>query len=205
MSDDRGGASRQATREQREPMEGREPAPLFVWAAGLGVAVFGFVYYVLFTGHYRPDEGDERTSQLVVPEGPPDGADIFLRVCSACHQPTGLGVAGVYPPLARSPWVLQDDLTPIRILLLGIQGPIEVNGRPYNGQMPTWRAALNDAQIAAVLTYVRSHFENNAGPIDASAVARLRAQYASRTTSWGGGAELEAAFKEAPNAPVPTP
>ncbi len=188
-----GSPSPQASRERPEPVEGREPAPIFVWMTGIGVAVFGFVYYVLFTGHFVPDEGDLRTSQLVVPAGPPDGAAIFARTCSACHQPTGLGVAGVYPPLAGSPWVVRDPSTAARIVLLGIQGPIEVQGRRYDSLMPTWRAALRDDEIAAVLTYVRSHFGNDAPPIDTAAVASLRAQYASRTSPWSGGAELESA------------
>jgi mono/diheme cytochrome c family protein len=205
MSGELRGTNRQAARERAEPIEGREPAPLFVWATGLGVAVFGFVYYVLYTGHFRADEGDVRTSQVVVPEGPPDGAELFARVCSSCHQPTGLGVPGVYPPLAGSPWLVRDGITPVRIVLLGIQGPIDVGGRTYNGLMPTWRAALTDEQVAVVLTYVRSHFGNSAPPIEASTVARVRAQYASRTSSWAGGVELEAVANEKPLAPGKTP
>ena len=205
MSAETRATSPQAAREQPEPMEGREPAPLVVWAAGLGVAVFGLVYYILYTGNFRSDDGDVRTAQVVVPEGPPDGAQVFARVCSACHQATGLGVPGVYPPLARSPWLLRDGATPVRIVLLGIQGPIDVEGRTYNGLMPTWRAALNDAEIAAVLTYARSHFGNEAPPIEASTVARLRAQTASRTSSWSGGAELEALPIEAAPAPASAP
>jgi mono/diheme cytochrome c family protein len=204
MSGDTGGTSRQAARERPEPIEGREPAPLFVWATGLGVAVFGFVYYILYTGHFRPDEGDGRTSQVVMAEGPPDGAAIFTRVCSSCHQPTGVGVPGVYPPLAGSPWLVRDGITPVRIVLLGIQGPIDVEGRSYNGLMPTWRAALTDGQVSAVLTYARSHFGNDAPPIEMSTVTRLRAQYASRTSSWGGGAELQAVANEQPG-PGPAP
>ena len=203
MSGDAREPSRQAAREQPEPIEGREPAPLFVWIAGIGVAVFGVVYFVLYTGHFRAGEGDQRTSQLVVHEGPPDGAAIFARVCSSCHQQSGLGISGIYPPLAGSPWVVRDDVTPVRILLLGIQGPIDVEGHTYNGLMPTWRAALNDGEIAAVLTYVRSHFGNAAPPIGAATVEQLRAQYASRTVSWSGGNELDQIPKEPLRTPGP--
>lgn len=191
-------ANQQEVRERPEPIEGREPAPLFVWVTGIGVAVFGFIYFVLFTGRFVPDEGDRRTAQVVVPTGPPDGATLFARTCSACHQPTGTGVSGVYPPLAGSPWVVGDPSTPARIVLLGIQGPIEVGGRTYDSVMPTWRAALGDEDIAAVLTYVRSHFGNDAPPVDAAMVARLRAMYASRGAPWSGGAEIEKAAASAP-------
>lgn len=193
-------ASPQAAREAPEPIEGREPAPIFVWVTGFAVALFGFAYYGFFTGRFTADEGDSRTAQLVAAsrKGPPDGAAVFARICSACHQPTGLGVLGVYPPLARSSWVLGEAGTPIRIVLLGVSGEIDVEGHTYRGLMPTWRAALDDEEVAAVLTYVRSHFGNEAPPVDAAAVAALRALYASRSTPWTGGAELEQAAKQAP-------
>lgn len=201
MSDARG-TSRQAARERPEPIDGQEPVPLFVWATGIGVALFGFVYYILYTGSIRADDGDGRTSQVIMPPGPPNGAEIYARLCSACHQPTGLGVPGTYPPLAGSNWLLRDAATPVRIVLLGIQGPLQVGGHTYDGLMPAWRGAFSDEQVAAVLSYARSHFGNDAPPIDAVTVGSLRAQYASRTSPWAGGAELDSAAAEA-EPPVP--
>ena len=83
-----GMASPQATREAREPIEGREPAPIFVWLTGFAVALFGFAYYGLFIGRFTADEGDSRTTQLVAAsrKGPADGAAIFTRVCSSVHH-----------------------------------------------------------------------------------------------------------------------
>jgi len=112
------------------------------------------------------------------------GKRIFLRVCFVCHQPTGLGVPGVFPPLAGSP--IAADRDPgiiIRIVLFGLQGPIEVRGATYNNVMPAHASQLNDDEIAAVLTYVRSAWGNGATPVTAEAVKQVRANVR-RTGPW---------------------
>ena len=76
-----------------------------------------------------------------------------------CHQDTGKGLPGTYPPLVGSPIVLGDPAIPIRILLHGLQGDVTVEGATYNGQMPSWDR-FSDEQIAAVLTYVRGAWTN---------------------------------------------
>lgn len=120
----------------------------------------------------------------------PDGKQVFSTTCAACHQATGEGVAGVYPPLAGSEWVT-DDAKVVRILLHGVTGPIEVAGETFNSMMPPWGATLKDADIAAVLTYVRSQWGNKGAAITAAKVASIRAATASRTTPWTA-AELAA-------------
>jgi mono/diheme cytochrome c family protein len=82
------------------------------------------------------------------------------------------------------------DTTVIQILLHGIQGTLTVNGASYNGNMPTFGAQLSDAEIAAVLTHVRSHWGNNTGPIRAAQVATQRAASAGRSEPWQGDADL---------------
>ena len=114
----------------------------------------------------------------------PDGKQVFSTTCAACHQATGEGVAGVYPPLAGSEWVTGDEAKVVRILLHGVTGPIEVAGETFNGMMPPWGATLKDADIAAVLTYVRSQWGNKGAPVSAAKVASIRAATASRTTPW---------------------
>ena len=114
----------------------------------------------------------------------PDGKQVFSTTCAACHQATGEGVPGVYPPLAGSEWVTGDDAKVVRILLHGVTGPIEVAGETFNSMMPPWGATLKDADIAAVLTYVRSTWGNKGAPISAAKVASIRAATASRTTPW---------------------
>src|SRR4029078_12047629 len=114
----------------------------------------------------------------------PDGKQVFSTTCAACHQASGEGVPGVYPPLAGSEWVTGDDAKVVRILLHGVTGPIEVAGETFNSMMPPWGATLKAAAIAAVLTYVRSTWGNKGTPITAAKVASIRPATSSRTTPW---------------------
>ena len=114
----------------------------------------------------------------------PDGAQVYATTCAACHQATGEGVSGVYPPLAGSEWVNGDENKVVRIVLHGVTGPIEVQGETFNGLMPAWGPTLKDADIAAVLTYVRSTWGNKGAPITAAKVASIRAATSARTGPW---------------------
>ena len=113
-----------------------------------------------------------------------DGKQVYATTCAACHQATGEGVSGVFPPLAGSEWVTGDDAKLVRIVLHGVTGPIEVAGETFNGMMPGWGTTLKDPDIAAVLTYVRSTWGNKGTPITAASVAKIRAATSSRTTPW---------------------
>ena len=111
------------------------------------------------------------------------GAQIFASTCAACHQAQGEGTDR-YPPLAGSEWVQGDESRVVRIILHGLIGDVEVQGQVYNGAMPAWGPSLSDAEIAAVATYIRSSFGNQALPITAATVAAARAAHAGRTTPW---------------------
>lgn len=102
------------------------------------------------------------------------GQDVFSRYCALCHQAEGEGVPNAFPPLANSEWAQGDEGRLIRLVLNGMQGPITVHGQEYNNVM-TPHAFLTDEQIANVLTYVRSSFGNEAGPVTAEQVGRVRA------------------------------
>jgi len=115
--------------------------------------------------------------------GAVNGAEIFTR-CAACHQATGLGVPGAYPPLAGSEWLLNNPQVPIRIVLHGLQGPITVKGTSFNSAMTPFGDQLTDEQIAAVITYERSSFGNHAPGITAAQVTAERAATKSQTTPW---------------------
>ena len=107
--------------------------------------------------------------------------------CAACHQATGLGLPGAFPPLAGSEYVLGEEERVVRIVLRGLTGPVTVKGQTFNGAMPAWADQLSDAEIAAVLTYVRSSWGNSAEAITAEQVARERAATAGRTAPWTVG------------------
>lgn len=110
------------------------------------------------------------------------GAGVYSRTCIICHQPTGTGIPGVFPPLAGSPIVDGDARRLIRIVLFGLQGPVQVNGTTYNGVMPGHAPTLNDSDIAAVLSYVRNSWGHAVPAVTAASVATERAL--NRTTAW---------------------
>lgn len=114
------------------------------------------------------------------------GQGTYMMVCFACHQPTGLGMPNMFPPLAGSDWVnapKPDRL--IRMVLQGISGPITINGKPFTSVAPLMpsQATLTDKQIADVLTYVRNSFGNKASAVTTDQVAAIRASE-KRTTPW---------------------
>lgn len=127
------------------------------------------------------------TDSTVLPQkasgGAVSGSEVFIR-CAACHQSTGLGLAGTYPPLAGSEWLLNNPEVPIRIVLHGLQGPITVKGAQFNNAMTPFADQLSDEEIAAVISYERSSWGNNASPITADQVKQVRAATSSQTTPW---------------------
>ena len=108
------------------------------------------------------------------------GAEIYSRDghCSTCHQPDGKGLPDAgFPPIAATKWALGDPERMIKLTLKGLMGPIEVAGKAYPGQVPMtpFEGLLNDREIAAVLTYIRNSFGNQASPITAEKVKEVRA------------------------------
>ncbi|MDQ2663531.1 MAG: cytochrome c [Candidatus Eremiobacteraeota bacterium] len=103
-----------------------------------------------------------------------NGAQIYANNCSSCHQATGKGVPGNFPPLAGNAVVTGDVAKVASILKYGLNGKIDVGGKTYNGMMPAWSGQLSNDQIAAVLTYVRSSWGNHAGPVTVAQVAAAK-------------------------------
>ena len=114
------------------------------------------------------------------PAGPTDpGEQVFTTVCAACHQANGKGLPGAFPSLAGSEWATGDPAIPIRIVLAGLSGPIEVAGAQFNSMMPP-PPGLDDEKIAAVLTYVRKSFGNTADAVTKEQVSEVRASLSGR-------------------------
>jgi mono/diheme cytochrome c family protein len=108
------------------------------------------------------------------------GKAIYMRdgYCNTCHQPDGKGLeAAGFPPLAGSKWVTGSEDRLIKLVMKGIYGPIEVNGKKYPGQVPMtpYAGMLNDQEMATVLTYVRNAFGNKAPAVTAEKVKQVRA------------------------------
>jgi mono/diheme cytochrome c family protein len=123
----------------------------------------------------------------VAPDPKVIGKRLFSQNCAVCHQGSGMGVAGQFPPLVGSEWVVGGawvgDNHLVKILLAGMQGPVQVKGNAYNNAMPPW-SQLKDDQIAAILTYIRSEWGNAAAPITADYVKTVRAASADRKDPW---------------------
>jgi mono/diheme cytochrome c family protein len=102
------------------------------------------------------------------------GKSIYNKFCLVCHQADGSGVAGLYPPIVNTDWVQGDKERLIKVIINGQEGPIEVNGESYNNIMPA-QDFLKNEEIAAVLTYIRKNFENNASAVTTEEVEQVRA------------------------------
>lgn len=102
------------------------------------------------------------------------GKNLFMGTCSTCHQSNGDGLPGVFPPLASSDIVNGwDKQKIIGVVLNGLAGPIKVNGKDYNSNMPPM-SQLNDDEIANILTFVLNSWENKGGVVDAEEVKVVR-------------------------------
>lgn len=113
------------------------------------------------------------------------GEEVYLTMCVACHQQTGQGLAGLFPPLAGSEWVnaKQPDRI-VRIVLHGLQGEIDVLGQTYNNVMTPWKDQLTDQQIADAISYIRNSWDNSASGVSAAKVTEIRQATADRDTPW---------------------
>lgn len=168
-------------REESEPDESSNPLPKNILILIGGVFIWGLFYigYTNFDLHtYETDNGPDaivenemqKTNAII------DGGVIYESKCVACHQANGAGVSNVFPPLAGSEWVLGDSKILAHILLHGLQGEITVKGDTYNSMMPAFGEILSDAEIAAVLTHIRSQWKNDASAVTADIVKKTRAE-----------------------------
>jgi mono/diheme cytochrome c family protein len=189
--------SRALQREHVDPDEGNQPLHWFlVMLLGAMTMWGGFYIYSTPSGEDSA-YGDQRTiASLRPPEQAAgamakiDGKQVFGAKCAACHQATGLGVPGVFPPLAGSEWVIGDEKVLVNVLLHGINGEIEVKGNKYNGAMPAFNT-LSDDELAAVLSYIRSDWGNKIPEVKTGTVKTLREATKARTTPFKGGQELK--------------
>jgi len=103
------------------------------------------------------------------------GGILFKGTCSTCHQDSGQGLADVFPPLAKSDFLLSNPQRAIEVVLNGLTGPVTVNGQSYNSVMPPM-SQLNDDEIANILTYTLNSWGNKGPAITAAQVAEVRAR-----------------------------
>lgn len=215
LSADQSGASDESIQQvhaelvakKPEPKEGFKTMPLFLLGFVSTMIFVTSIYVVHYRAGFSPMVYDERfdpktAAGSVAKELTPEqvvaaGKKSFQQTCAACHQNTGLGVPGTYPPLAGSEWVNGSDERVIRILLHGLNGAVEVEGKTFNGAMPAFGKVTgggynwNEEKISQVLTYIRQEWGNKAAPITKDQVAEILGKEKARAKSWTAG-ELEA-------------
>ncbi|MEO6807500.1 MAG: cytochrome c [Isosphaeraceae bacterium] len=183
-----------------DPWAGEAPIPR--WLLGVCVVLLAWsgYYFNRFGGRFRAG-ALEGVYHRIIP-GPPApvdpvvlGRQLFTLNCLGCHQENGQGIPGQYPPLAGSEWIHESPARLSRIVLHGLQGPIQVKGQSFDNLMPGFGPLLDDQQAAAVLTFVRQEWGNQADPVPTAAVTAVRASNTDRTTPWTVD-ELKAATPE---------
>jgi mono/diheme cytochrome c family protein len=128
------------------------------------------------------NQGSQQAAELSPAER---GKKIFSANCATCHQANGQDVAGQYPPLAGSEYVINGTRCPAMIILKGLEGPLTVKNSHFGtAVMQPWDKTLTDAKIADVLTYIRSDWGNNASPVTAEQIAALRKELAGHPASF---------------------
>ena len=183
-------------RENAEPEERTRPMPLVAAAITMAMVLFGVVYIFISEPFGNAELGDRRTVADLSGPVPTaagaavDGKAVFVAQCVACHQTSGKGLPGVFPPLDGSEWVQGDARTVANILLHGINGKITVANVDYTGAMPSFQQ-LGDAELAAVASYIRGEWSNKAQPLPSTLFEQER-KASTRTTPFEGGAALQA-------------
>jgi len=188
--------TRAQQRENEDPEEAIRPMPL----SALLVAAFMVLWAVVYILYTEPLDfaqwGDQRTRAELsgpapaAPGAAVDGKALFAAQCAACHQATGLGLPGVFPPLDGSEWVQGEPRVLANILLHGITGEITVKGAKFQGAMPSFQQ-LSDDELAGIASFIRGNWSNKAGALAPDLFAKERKD-GSRTTPFEGEAALKA-------------
>ncbi len=179
-----------------EPSAGAAPVPSWLWILAVVLVGWSALYLGLNSGGFEATVFNADQVSWAGggggPKAPPDpmviGKRIYTANCVVCHQASGMGVAGQFPPLVGSNWVVtgaewHGDNHLAKILLHGLQGPVQVLGNTYNNAMPAWKQ-LKDSEIASVLTYIRNEWGNTAPPITSEYIASVREEVGERSEPW---------------------
>jgi mono/diheme cytochrome c family protein len=167
-----------------EPAASRSPLPVWILALTLVLLFLGAVYFDYHSGWFdKQVYGPYPNADQLALYQPKSGAAamvahgkaVYETVCGTCHGSDGLGKPGQAPPLAGSEWVARDVPSLAHIPLAGLNGAIQVKGQEWNLSMAPMGAGLSDADLAAVLSYIRSSWGNNYSAVSADDVKAARA------------------------------
>jgi len=173
-----------------EPTATRSTVPMWIFMLTLVLLFLGTVYFDHHSGWFNARVYQPYTSaEELDAYQPKSGAAAMLAqgkknydmICGVCHGPDGMGKPGQAPPLAGSEWVNTKGYSRLtHIPLAGLNGPLQVEGKDWNLNMAPMGAALSDADLANVLTYIRESWGNKAGPVTADDVKSVRAAIGAR-------------------------
>jgi len=128
------------------------------------------------------------------------GGKAYATVCAACHQAEGQGLAGAFPPLAESDYLVGGTGPAIEAVLNGLSGPVTVNGKDYNAVMPNL-SYLSDEEVADVVTFVMNSWGNPGGEVSSGEVTAVRGgELVTGPADHPVTAAAEMAYKGAPSA-----
>lgn len=180
--------------ESPEPRANPARLPIWLALALVGLLALGAFYVKNNAGGFNPQVyAPFRSSNEVVQAQPRvdsgalvnHGRAVYARLCSQCHQYTGMGDPQKAPPLVGAEWVLDPGPGRIgRVLLDGFTGEINIRGKIWNLSMPSWKEQLSDEDIAATLSYIRGEWGNRASLIRPEQIAAIRAAEKNRAASW---------------------
>ncbi|MGD0744611.1 MAG: cytochrome c [Verrucomicrobiota bacterium] len=180
-----------------EPTATSSPVPVWMIVLTLMLLFLGAVYFDHHSGWfnvkvYQPYSSAEELDAYQPKSGAAamlaQGKRNYDMICGVCHGPDGMGKPNQAPPLAGSEWVNTKGFQRLaHIPLTGLNGPITVGGKDWNLNMAPMGAALSDADLANVLTYIRESWGNKAGPVTADDVKSVRASLGARPQPLNGG------------------
>lgn len=190
---------------QPEP-GGYSLAPLALLGFMSALILFGCIFLVHNRGGFSPLVQNRHVDpatighvkvELPLPEIIKNGAKLYALECVKCHQATGAGAPGAYPPLAGSDIVTGNEERLVRIVLHGLKDSFKLNGADvmFPNKMPNFSPVAgsantfnwSDEKISYVLTYIRQEWGNQAAPITADRVKEIHAATADRKAEWTFG------------------
>jgi mono/diheme cytochrome c family protein len=167
-----------------EPTVQHSAAPMWIIVVTLTLLFFGGLYLDSHGGWFNPKVyAPYNTAERLESFQPQSGAAaaaaqgkrVYEAVCGICHGNDGAGKPGQAPPLAGSEWVLtKGDNRLAHIPLEGLNGSLMVKGKEWTLNMAAMGAALSDSDLAAVLTYMRTSWGNQAGEVTPDDVKKVR-------------------------------
>lgn len=179
-----------------EPTATRSTVPMWIIVVTLGLVFLGFVFFDRHSGWfdakvYAPYGSMEKLEAYQPGTGPNPmivGKKNYEMFCASCHGSDGAGKVGQAPPLAGSELVITKGFHRLALIPLeGLSGPIKVKGQDWNLIMAAMGAALPDADLAAVLTYMRNSWGNKASEVTADDIKAIKAEIGGHPLPMVGG------------------